>query len=356
MLHRVDDDQPEHGDQYHHDHQHADQRGEAGDGADLVRGHAPERTAVALERVAEDDEILDASAEHGADDDPQSRGQVAELRGEDRADERSGSGDRGEVMAEGDPFWGGHVVAAVVQAHRGSDVRVVEFEHAIGDEARVEAVAERIDAYRGDDEPQHAGFLAARQREYPEGGCAKCGDGNPQNDAKRLHVRNGFIAQARRYASCPKSHLIALLARTRQIPSMRVLPSTQTAFSTAHVLAVLIDATLRWNLTSHSRTNGEKNSETLVQNCSPVIRRRRAVLQRRRRIRTIQQHLELEHRDHNFGPGSRGRIRGTGDCTSAADCGRGARDGRAFDHDDRASGVVVERQLAQWQFERAHLE
>src|SRR5271170_7972933 len=100
----------------------------------------------------------------------------------------------------------------------------------------------------------------------------------------------------------PESHLIALLARTRQIPSMRVLPSTQTAFSTALVLAVLIDATLRWNLTSHSRTNGEKNSETLVQNCSPVIRRRRAVLQRRRRIRTIQQHLELEHRDHNFGP------------------------------------------------------
>jgi hypothetical protein len=50
----------------------------------------------------------------------------------------------------------------------------------------------------------------------------------------------------------------ALLARTRQIPSMRVLPSTQTAFGTAHVLAVAIDATLRWNLTSHRRNNGEK--------------------------------------------------------------------------------------------------
>ena len=162
MLHRVDDDQPEHGDKYHHDHQHADQRGKAGDGADLVRRHAPERTAVTLERVAEDDEILDAAAEYGADDDPQSRRQVTKLRGEDRTDERSGAGDRCEVMAEGDPFWSGHIIAAVVQADRGSDVSVIELEHAIRDEARVEPVAERIDADCGDDEPQYARVLAAR--------------------------------------------------------------------------------------------------------------------------------------------------------------------------------------------------
>ena len=161
MLHRVDDDQAEHGYQDHHDHQHAHQRGEAGDRADLVGRHPAERTAVALERVAEDDEILDASAEHGADDDPQRRGQVAELRGEDRTDERAGPGYRGEVMAEGDPLLRGHIVAAVVQAECRRDVRVVEFEHAIGDETRVEPVTDRVDADRGDDEPQHAGFLAA---------------------------------------------------------------------------------------------------------------------------------------------------------------------------------------------------
>ncbi len=96
-------------------------------------------------------------------------------------------------MAEGDPFWGRHVVAAVVQARRRSDASIVKFEHAIRDEARVEPVAERIDADRGDDEPQYAGLLAARQREYAEGSCAEPADGNPENDAKQLHVRNGLL-------------------------------------------------------------------------------------------------------------------------------------------------------------------
>ena len=193
MLHRVDDDQPEHCYQDHHDHQHADQRREAGDRADFVGGHAAERSAVALERVAEDHEILHASAEHGADDDPQRRGQVAELRGEDRADQWSGAGDRGEVMAEGDPLLRGHVVATVVEAECGRDVRIVEFENAIRDEARVEPVAEGVDADRGDDEPQHAGLLAARDCEHAERGRAQGGDGNPEHDGNGFHVRTGAI-------------------------------------------------------------------------------------------------------------------------------------------------------------------
>ena len=42
-------------------------------------------------------------------------GQVAELRGERRADQRARPGDGREVMAEDDPAVGGHEVAAVVQ-------------------------------------------------------------------------------------------------------------------------------------------------------------------------------------------------------------------------------------------------
>ena len=41
--------------------------------------------------------------------------QKAELRGERRADERAGAGDRGEVMAEDDPAVRRHEVAAVVE-------------------------------------------------------------------------------------------------------------------------------------------------------------------------------------------------------------------------------------------------
>ena len=41
-----------------------------------------------------------APAKNHAEDDPQSGGQVAHLRGQDRADERSGAGDAGKVLAE----------------------------------------------------------------------------------------------------------------------------------------------------------------------------------------------------------------------------------------------------------------
>ncbi len=52
----------------------------------------------------------------GAYEDPQRAGQVAELGGQRRADQRAGAGDRGEVVAEHDPAVGRHEVAAVVEA------------------------------------------------------------------------------------------------------------------------------------------------------------------------------------------------------------------------------------------------
>ena len=167
MLHRVDHDQAEHRDQDHHDHQHANQRGEAADRSDFLGRHPAERAAVALQRVAEDHEILDASAEHRADDDPDGRRQIAELCGQHRADQRTGAGDRGEMMAEGDPLLGRHVVAAVVQADRRRNVRVVEFKHAVGDESRVETIAEGVNAHRRDDEPEHARPRRAPSRARP---------------------------------------------------------------------------------------------------------------------------------------------------------------------------------------------
>ena len=67
---------------------------------------------------AEDHEVLHRAAEHDADDDPDHAGQIAELRGERRTDERSRAGDRGEVMAEDDPAVRRHEVAAVVRDAR----------------------------------------------------------------------------------------------------------------------------------------------------------------------------------------------------------------------------------------------
>ena len=52
-------------------------------------------------------------------------GQIAELRGEHRADERPGAGDGGEVVAEDDPFIGGLEIVAVAQAFGGSGALIV---------------------------------------------------------------------------------------------------------------------------------------------------------------------------------------------------------------------------------------
>ena len=126
VLHRVDDDQPEHRDQDDHDHQRADHRGEAADRAELVARHLAEAAAVAARRQEQDRHVLHAAAEHAADQDPQRARQIAELRRERRADQRTGAGDRGEVMAEHDPAMRRHEVAAVVQPHRRRCARGVE--------------------------------------------------------------------------------------------------------------------------------------------------------------------------------------------------------------------------------------
>ncbi len=184
LLHRVDHDQAEHRDQNDHDQQHAAERHQPADRSDLVARHFAQRTAVALERVAEDHEILHASAEHRANHDPQRRGQVAELRGQHRADQRTGAGDSGEVMAEGDPSRRRHVVAPVVEAYGGRRMRVVEFKHAARDEARIETVADGVDTDRGDHEPERARtILAAGECDVSEAARAERSHRYPDKDS-----------------------------------------------------------------------------------------------------------------------------------------------------------------------------
>jgi len=65
------------------------------------------------------------NAENRADNQPQSSRQIAELRGERWPDERSRTGNRGEMMAEQDPLVGGTKsrpsVPGAPRAWRGSD-------------------------------------------------------------------------------------------------------------------------------------------------------------------------------------------------------------------------------------------
>ena len=93
--------------------------------AELIARHLAEAAAVAARGQQQDRHVLDAAADDGADQDPQRAGQIAELRGERRADQRAGAGDGGEVVAEDDPAMGRHEVAAVVEALGGRGARGV---------------------------------------------------------------------------------------------------------------------------------------------------------------------------------------------------------------------------------------
>jgi hypothetical protein len=95
------------------------------------------------------------------------------IHSERRADQRPGTGDRGEVVAEHDPAVGRHEVAPVVEPHRRRRPRGVEREHARGDDPAVEAVGDRVGAQRRGEQPCRADALASQQREPGERASAE---------------------------------------------------------------------------------------------------------------------------------------------------------------------------------------
>ena len=140
LRERVDDDERQDRQQDDHDREDGEQRGDAADRPDLVARHlaratcrrgASRRTAIV--------HVLHGAGEDHADDDPQRAGQVAHLGGEHGADQRPGAGDRGEVVAEQDAPVRRLEVHVVVEPLGGRRPLVVDPEHLLGDEARVEA-------------------------------------------------------------------------------------------------------------------------------------------------------------------------------------------------------------------------
>ncbi|MDH6448974.1 hypothetical protein M2155_001382 [Streptomyces sp. SAI-119] len=182
MREGVDHDQGEHAKQDDHDGEDRDQRGRPARPADLVTGHLPERLAVPAHGQEQHDHVLHGAREDHSGDDPQGAGQVAHLGREDRADQRSGAGDRGEVVPEEDPLVGGVEVDAVFEAFGRGGAAVVRFQDAPDDEAGVEAVGDRIRAERGDDQPDRGDLLAPGQREHAPGDRAEQCDGGPYED------------------------------------------------------------------------------------------------------------------------------------------------------------------------------
>lgn len=156
----ADDDDAQDGDEDEHDGEHTDDRGGAPDPSELVAGHLPEAASAASDRQVQDHVVLHRSGEDDADDDPQGARQVAHLGGEHGADERPGTGDRGEVVPEEHPPVRRHEVLAVFELLCGSGALVARLEHLVLDEPGVEAKADDVGAHRGEDEPDGVDVLA----------------------------------------------------------------------------------------------------------------------------------------------------------------------------------------------------
>jgi len=72
--------------------------------ADLLARHLAERFSVAPNRTKKNDKILHAARKRRSGNQPERARQVAELRGERRADERARSRDGGKMVAKREPI------------------------------------------------------------------------------------------------------------------------------------------------------------------------------------------------------------------------------------------------------------
>ena len=114
------------------------------------------------------------------------------MRGEDRAYERAGTGDGGEVVAEDNPFVGGDEVVAVVETFGGRGAPVVESHDAGGDEFSIETVADQVCAAGGGHQPEAVDVLTAAEGDCAQADGRRAGQKNPQNTSQKKHQISVF--------------------------------------------------------------------------------------------------------------------------------------------------------------------
>src|SRR5712692_4395258 len=193
-LEGVHHDEADDGKKNRHDRQHGQLRDKAAAFADFFASHLAQRFSVAANRTKKNNEIMYATRERRAGNQPERARQVAELRGERGSDERAGSRDGGKMVAEENPFVRGHEVAAVVVALARSGARVVERENFGGDKSGIEPVRHQVTTHRGNNEPSRIERLAAIESDLAKRSCAKQRDPKPNDDNEdALHLA-GFAA------------------------------------------------------------------------------------------------------------------------------------------------------------------
>ena len=116
---------------------------------------------------------MNTAAEDHAEEDPQVARKESELRREDRADERTGAGDRREVVAEEDDPVRRVEVLSVLEPVRRRRSQIVEDEDAGSDEGGVVPVRDREDGESAEHPPGclHAPQSLLRPASLPVGSC-----------------------------------------------------------------------------------------------------------------------------------------------------------------------------------------
>ena len=116
---RADDDLAEPGQGNDDDEEDGEPGDDAEHGAELLVRDFGERPPAPPDRRDKNDEVMDGAAEHDTEEDPRVARQKPELGGQHGPDERTGSGDRGEVMSEQHPAVRRMEVLPVAQGVRG---------------------------------------------------------------------------------------------------------------------------------------------------------------------------------------------------------------------------------------------
>ena len=116
--------------------------------ADLRARDIGQRAALVPDRGDQHREVLHASGQHRADQQPEESRRKSELRRQRRPHQRAGSGDRREMVSEQHPLRRRDVIVPVLQRVRGGDAPVVQRQRFRGDERAVIPVGERVDAQR----------------------------------------------------------------------------------------------------------------------------------------------------------------------------------------------------------------
>src|SRR6185312_6993777 len=184
---RVHNNQRNHSQQKHDDADDRDERDGAGSLAYLLAGHLAEGFAVTTNGEQQDHEVLHAAAEDRAGKNPDGSGKITELSGEHRPNQRSGTGNGCEMMAEDHPLVGGHEIAPIFQALSGSGALGIKAKNFRRDKFAVETITQRITAQGGDNDPHGIDSFAAAQSDGGKSKGAQGSYGQPEQEPGKFH-------------------------------------------------------------------------------------------------------------------------------------------------------------------------